>query len=179
MSHENKENSDDGTLTYLDRIVAKVGRIVSLLFLVSCAIIVYEVLARYLFNAPTKWAHETTTFICALCFVYGGAQCMARNKHIRIVIFYQGADNSAKRILNIFISILVIILCCMLTYAAWSMVQNAFYAPDGSFRIETSGSAWDPIFPALVKLALFLGLLLMTVQSISQLVHHCRRTPDA
>ena len=50
--------------------------------------------------------------------------------------------------------------------------------PDGNFRMETSGSAWDPIFPALIKLSLFLALLLMTVQSICQLVHHIRRTPN-
>ena len=178
MNHEENEKPDDGTLTALDRVVARIGKLLSLLFLVSCAVIVFEVLARYLFNSPTKWAHETTTFICALCFAFGGAQCLARNKHIRIVIFYQEADHPAKRILDIFISTLVIILCCMLTYAAWTMVHSAFVDPAGNFRMETSGSAWDPVFPALIKLSLFLALLLMTVQSICHLIHHCRRKPN-
>ncbi len=179
MSHEEKDESKlEGTLTPLDRLVARGGQMLSLLFLVSGAIIVYEVIARYAFNSPTSWAHETTTFICALCFAYGGCQCLARDRHIRIVIFYQQADRPARRILNIFITILVTILCGMLTFASWTMVQSAFYGPEGNFRMATSGSAWDPTFPALIKLALFLALLLMTVQSAYQIIHHFRSKPN-
>lgn len=180
MNHEeNNESKLEGTLTPLDRFVARGGQVLSLLFLLSCAVSIYEVIARYLFNAPTIWAHETTIFICALCFVYGSCQCIARNKHIRIVVFYQMADESAKRILDIFISISVTVVCGMLTYATSSMMYKAFFTPEGEFRMETSGSSWDPVLPALLKLALFLALLLMTVQSICQLVHHIRRKPNA
>jgi len=172
---ENSESKLDGTLTPLDRLVARGGQALSLLFLLSCAISIYEVIARYLFNSPTEWAHETTIFICALCFVYGSCQCIARNKHIRIVIFYQMADNAGRRILDIFISISVSIVCGMLTYATSSMAYKAFFAPTGEFRMETSGSSWDPVIPAILKLILFLTFVLMTVQSLYQLVHHCRR----
>ena len=179
MTHEEQEKSEsDGTLTGLDRLVARGGRALSLLFLVSAAIIVYEVLARYLFGSPTSWAHETTIFICAICFAFGGCQCLARDKHIRIVVFYQKADPAAKRILDILISIIVLALCCLLSYAAWTMVQSSFFDPKGNFRMETSGTNWDPVFPALIKLALFLALLLMTIQTICQLIYHIRRKTD-
>ena len=58
------------------------------------------------------------------------------------------------------------------------MVDKAFFAPTGEFRMETSGSAWDPKFPALIKLALFAALLGMTIQYVWHVVHHVRRKPE-
>lgn len=168
----------DGTLTPLDRVLTGGGRVLSLLFLVSAAIIGFEVIARYVFDSPTSWVHETTTFICALCFAYGGCHCMARNRHIRIVVLYERADPPAKRILDVILSALTAVLCFLLTCAAWKMLASALFTPDGEFRPETSGSAWDPTFPAWIKLALFLALLMMTVQSVWHIIHHIRREPD-
>lgn len=175
---EEKTSRPDGALTPLDRLIARGGKAMSLLFLLSAAIIAFEVVARYVFDSPTTWAHETTTFICALCFAYGGCHCLAQNSHIRIVLLYQHADRTARRTLDIILSVFSAILCGILTIAAWTMVRSAFFAPWGDFRMETSGSAWDPTFPAWVKLALFLALLVMTIQCLWQLLHHLRRDPN-
>jgi C4-dicarboxylate transporter DctQ subunit len=167
-----------GTLTWLDRLVARGGQTVSLLFLLSGGIIVFEVVARYVFDSPTAWVHETTTFICALCFAYGGSYCLARDKHIRIVIIYDHISARARRVLDVILSLLGVVLGAALSYAAWTMVQKSFFAPWGDFRMETSGSAWDPTFPAWTKLALFVALLVMTVQFVLHTIHHIKREPD-
>ena len=57
----------------LDRTVVRFGNLVAWLFLIVAGIIVYEVVARHLFNAPTFRAHETTVLLCALAFILGGA----------------------------------------------------------------------------------------------------------
>jgi TRAP-type C4-dicarboxylate transport system permease small subunit len=169
---------NSGTLTPLDRQVARGGNVVALLFLASALIIAFEVIARYVFDSPTVWVHETTTFICALCFAYGGSYCVARNKHIRIVLIYDAVSEKTRRILDIVLSTLGVILSGTLTYAAWTLVEKSFFAPTGEFRMETSGSAWDPTFPAWIKLSLFVALLIMTFQYIWHLIHHIRREPD-
>lgn len=168
----------EGTLTWLDRLVARGGQVVSLLYLFSGAIIVLEIVARYVFNAPTFWVHETTTFVCAISFAYGGAYCLARNKHIRIVFFYDNVSSAARRILDIFLSSVGVVFAATLSYAAWTLVEKSFFAPWGDFRMETSGSAWDPTFPAWTKLVLFLALVTMTAQFILHVLHHIKRKPD-
>jgi len=168
----------EGTLTRLDRVIARGGQVVSLLFLFSGAIIVFEIFARYVLNSPTTWVHETTTFVCALCFAYGGAYCLARNKHIRIVIIYDQVSKRARRILDIILSSIGVVFGTTLSIAAWDLVEKSFFAPWGDFRMETSGSAWDPTFPAWTKLALFLALVTMSIQFILHVIHHIKRNPD-
>jgi TRAP-type mannitol/chloroaromatic compound transport system permease small subunit len=44
----------------------------------------YEVIARYVFNAPTKWAYDTSYML------YGGAAyCLYKGGHIRTDVFYE------------------------------------------------------------------------------------------
>jgi len=50
------------------------------------------------------------------------------------------------------------------------MTEGAWYAPWGEMRLETSGSAWDPAYPALLKALIFGTLCLMSVQFVLHLI---------
>jgi TRAP-type C4-dicarboxylate transport system permease small subunit len=163
----------------LDRWVLKIGKTLSLIFLASAAIIMIEIIARYVFNSPTFWVHETTTLLCAICFIYGGSHCLARNGHIRIGLLYDSVSKRVQRWLDIFIAFMGIIYSLTMTAAAWIMMTKALYTPWGEFRLETSGSAWDPPLPAIVKTTLFLMLVLMTVQFVLHFFIHVRRDSNA
>ena len=104
---------------------------------------------RYGFDSPTIWAHETTIFLCAMAFTYGGLYCSARNSHIRVVLLYDLAKGRTKRVLDAIISVICLIASAFFAWAAWTMVQKSIFRPDGSIHLETSGSAWDPPFPRL------------------------------
>ena len=168
----------DPAITPLDRWIRRFGHLLSLLFLLSGGVIVFEVVARYLFNAPTIWGHETTMFLCGVLFAYGGSYCLAGNGHIRIVLIYDRVSNRVRRRLDIAISAVGVLYGVMLSWAAWTVAERALFAPWGAFRMETSGSAWNPPFPALLKTILMLVLILMTVQYVLHLIHHIRRNPD-
>ena len=47
-----------GLFRLVDRIADFLGQLAAWLFFATGAMITYEVLARYLFNAPTIWAAE-------------------------------------------------------------------------------------------------------------------------
>ena len=112
-------------MTFLDSWIDRIGRWFSYLILISGLAIVYEVFARYLFGAPTIWSHETTTFLCALCFALGGSYCLARNSHIRIVILYDRVSAKHRRYLDIFSSFAGLVWGCMLVYAAFTLVGQS------------------------------------------------------
>ena len=83
-----------GRLNHMGRLSKTVGEWLSYVYLVAVAVITYEVVARYFFNAPTIWAHESTIALTAIGFVFGGAYTMQRRGHIAITIDAQDMDGS-------------------------------------------------------------------------------------
>ncbi len=170
LEHPDYDHLDDVVFTNgLDRWIDKIGNVISLAFMVSVLISFYEIISRYLFDAPTIWVHETTIMIVALCMAYGGAYCLARDSHIRIRILYDHLGANGKRLLDIFNGVFSIFYCVLIAYAAFTLAEKSLFTPGGDFRLETTGSAWDPIYPALVKSGLFFVLVLMSLQSLLHL----------
>ncbi|ADZ93022.1 TRAP transporter small permease subunit [Marinomonas mediterranea] len=159
----------------LDRWVDRLGGYVSFLFLISVGISFYEIISRYFFNAPTIWVHESTTMICALCMAYGGSYCLARNTHISIKMLYDAVGDRGRHCLDIVNALLSVFFCSLIAYAGYIMTHKALFTPSGMFRLETSGSAWNPVTPAVVKTGLFVILLLMTLQSIIRLIQAIKK----
>ena len=155
-------------------LINKGGIVFAAGIVLSAVILIQEVFLRYVLNAPTIWAHETTIFLCAVAFVYGGLYCTARNAHIRVVIIYDRLHGKLRRAFDVVISLICAISAGFFSYAAWLMVKRAVFAPDGSFRLETSGSAWNPPTPALLKLFMLAVLVVMTVQFLILAFHYAR-----
>ncbi|SON54973.1 TRAP-type mannitol/chloroaromatic compound transport system, small permease component [Hartmannibacter diazotrophicus] len=160
---------------WLGKAIDKGGLIFALGLLAAMLILIQEVVLRYVFNAPTIWAHETTVFLCALAFVYGGLYCTARDSHIRVVLIYDAVSPTVRRGLDVIISIISAIASAFFAWASWELVKRAIFRPDGSIHLETSGSAWDPPFPALLKLFLLAVMAVMTVQFVILAINHARR----
>lgn len=156
--------------TWLDRCILWIGNLLSLLFVVTVAISFFEILMRYLFNAPTIWVHESASFIGGSLFVLGGAYALANNKHVRVVLIYDLVSERARCCLNIFHSMAGIVLTTLLSYGAWMMVEGAWFTPLGDLQLETSGSAWNPPFPALLKAQILLIVGVMFIQFLLHLI---------
>ena len=161
--------------SFLDRWIESGGRWFSFLFLASGLVIVFEIVSRYVFNAPTIWGHELTTALCAVCFAYGGSYCLARNTHIRIVFLYDSVPRPVRKALDIFNALTGLVWGGFLVYAGTTLVEKAFFAPWGEFRMETSASAWDTPSPALIKGFLLIALIVMTLQFLLQLINILRK----
>ncbi len=162
----------------LGRIINAVGIVFALGLLVSAGILVLEIFLRYVLNAPTIWAHETVIFLTASAFVYGGLYVVARNAHIRVVLIYDFLPKRVRRYFDIYISLICCLASGMFAWAAWKGVERAIWTPAGEFRLETSGSAWNPPTPGLIKLFLLFILIVMTVQFLILTVAYYRKKGD-
>jgi C4-dicarboxylate transporter, DctQ subunit len=162
----------------LSRLLIPLGRPVAVAFLLVTAFTFFEVVMRYVFNRPTIWVHETTIALTAICFAFGGAYCLGTDRHIRVVLLYDAAGPRVRRWLDVAISLVGAVSCALMAWAAWGLASRAFLTPQGAFRLETSGSAWNPPTPAIVKVVLFVMLCVMCVQFVLQAVQHVRRGPD-
>lgn len=157
------------------RAVNAIGILFALGILLSAGLLFYEVLMRYVFNAPTKWVHETVVFLSAIAFVFGGLYVAAIDKHIRVVLFYDNLTTGMKRAFDVAISLACFVASVFFAWAAWLSVERAAWTPQGDFRLETSGSAWNPPYPGILKIFLFVILVLLAIQFAVFTINHLRR----
>lgn len=161
----------------LSRLLLPLGRPIAAAFLLITAFTFFEVVMRYVFDAPTVWVHETTIAMTAICFAFGGAYCLGSDRHIRVVLLYDAAGPRVRRRLDVAISLVGALACALMAWAAWDLARKALFTPQGDFRLESSGSAWNPPTPAIVKAVLFVTLCVMCAQFLLQALRHLRRSP--
>lgn len=162
----------------LDQAIAKISELFSLLFIFTVIISFYEVLSRYVFNSPTIWVHETASFIGGSLFVIGGAYALATDKHVRVVLIYDAVSQKTKHYLNIFHHLAGMLFSGLLVYAAYQMVANSWFTPWGELRLETSGTAWNPPFPALLKGLILFTVCLMFIQFVLHLINEIQELKE-
>lgn len=159
----------------LDRVVAAAAKPLSWAIFLAFVISVYEVIARYVFDSPTYWAHESTTFLIAAIFLVGGPIALSRDKHIRVRMIYDAVSPETRRWLDVANSIIAMIFFAGLGYAGWIMAWKATHTPTGAIHFEGTGTAWNPPTPALLKILILGCVVLMFVQSALHLLKALRR----
>lgn len=156
----------------IDRFFIRAGHFVSILFLVVVLISFYEVIMRYLFHAPTLWVHETTSFLISLAMLFGGISCYADNKHIAMTFIVDGFSTVTRWYLTLFVEACTLVFAVMMTYGSFLSARDAFISPFGAFRMQTSGSALDPPFPALNKGFFFATCIMLVLLVVLHLIRH-------
>lgn len=170
MSKLNQRDQDHQPINRLDKWIFNLGNTLSILFILTVAISFYEVVMRYVLNSPTIWVHETASFIGGFLFVFGGIYALAINKHVRVVLIYDLVSPKIRQYLNIFHHLMGLLFSGMLIFASFQMAQSAWFTPWGSIHAETSGSAWNPAFPAYLKAIIFITSVVMFIQFCLHLI---------
>ncbi len=147
----------------LDAVSIWSGRIVAWLIVPMVLSLVYEVVARYVFDAPTIWAYDMTFMLYGSLFMLGSAYTLQRGGHIRTDNFYAGWSERRKGwtdaacYLVLFFPAIVIFTVLSWDYFARSWAQSE--------RIVTS--PWmAPVYP--FKATMPLTGLLLFLQGISE-----------
>jgi TRAP-type C4-dicarboxylate transport system permease small subunit len=173
------EDSDAEIRSGFDRAIAGSTKFFAWAIFVAFAITVLEVVARYVFNSPTFWAHESTTFLIAAIFLIGGPIALARDKHIRVRMFYDSVSPKRKRLLDIVNSLIGLVFFAGLSVASWTMVSKSWFNPSGALHLEGTGTSWNPPTPALLKMLVLICVVTMFVQTLLHLFAALRRDVSA
>ena len=70
-------------LLLIDDLSTWVGKTFSWCILILTFVTVYDVTARYVFDAPTGWAYDTEYIMYGTLFMMAGAYAVSRNAHVR------------------------------------------------------------------------------------------------
>ncbi|MBM3534856.1 MAG: TRAP transporter small permease subunit [Alphaproteobacteria bacterium] len=152
----------------IDRFNRLVGEAVSYLYLAAVAMTGYEVVMRYLFNAPTTWAFEATIMVCAVAYLLSGGYVTQKKAHIAITSVSERLPKAVVWWLELFGLVVGIFAIGLLAYAGFRPALLAIEL------VERTGSAWNSPMPAIVKPLIVVGATLIVLQLVVHLVRHLR-----
>lgn len=131
------------------------------LMAVVVPVMLYEVVARYVFDAPTVWGMELAVLLFGPYFLFGGPHLLHLKGHVALDLLRQRLSAAWVRRLDLANFPVIVVFCAILLYFS---APSAFSA--WAYR-ETSFSAWNPpIWP--VKAAVPLALALMLLQALAE-----------
>lgn len=135
-------------------------------------VMLFEVVSRYVFNAPTVWGMELAVLLFGPYFLLGGPYLLHLRGHVALDLARQRLSPAWQRRLDLVNFPVIVLFCAILLYFSVPAAFNAW-----SYR-ETSFSAWNPpIWPA--KAMVPLALALMLLQALVEWVHTFWQTPSS
>lgn len=142
------------------------GRTVAWFYLVAACVTFYEVVARYLFNAPTTWAFEVTIFLCASGYLLSGANVTAKDQHIAITSLVEIAPPAVRWWMRLLSLVVGLFAMAGMAYAAWFSGIRALEI------WERTGTAYNSPTPAFIKPMVAVAGILVFLQLGTQLIRH-------
>jgi TRAP-type mannitol/chloroaromatic compound transport system permease small subunit len=151
------------------------GRIIAWLIIPMVMSLVYEVVARYAFNAPTIWAYDMTFMTYGSFFMIGSAYTLLRSGHIRTDTFYgewspqkQGKVDAVCYLVFFFPPLILFL------WVTWDFFTVSFGRNERSVT-----SPWMPLIYPL-KFALPLSTFLLLMQGVSEFLRsvHAAQTGE-
>jgi len=147
----------------IDGLALWSGRVFCWLVIPLVFALTYEVIARYLFHAPTIWAYDVAYMLYGTHFMLGAAYTLYKGGHIRTDLFYQNWSPRTRGIIDATLYLLFFFPGIALFF--WMGLQEALHSWD--IREVSDASPWRPIlypFKAVIPLA----LLLLLIQGTSE-----------
>ena len=142
--------------TINDKIIMFLGKAASYMMPVLAFIVVYEVVARYIFDAPTIWAYDLSLFLFGYIAALGGAYAQQKRAHINVDILYLTVSPKVKNIFNVISFSLGIFFLIIIFYVSIGKFQEAL---EFDFRRQ---SEWaPPMWHFWVMLCIASGLFIM------------------
>ena len=152
------------TIIRIDKFSKLTGNIVCWITIPLILGMVYEVLARKLFLAPTIWAYDISRFLYGALFMLGAGYALSKGVHIRADFLYrnfkvktQGVVDFTLYLLFYFPGLLVFL------YMTTGFLQESIMR--GEKGMDTT---WMPyMWP--IKTCLWFGIVFLLVQGVSEL----------
>ncbi|MFH1155505.1 MAG: TRAP transporter small permease subunit [Pseudomonadota bacterium] len=150
----------------IDSISKWSGQIVSFIIYAGILMLVFEVISRYFFNAPTVWAHGYTQRLFGSYFVLIGAYTLFKDAHVRVDILYQKFSIRVRAAFDILNYVLMLVWTSVLVKEGISFFYNSW-----RIREVDEMALAHPIYP--VKFLLVVGVSLILLQGFSRLATSC------
>ena len=148
----------------IDWINDRFGEIANWLVLWACLISAGNAASRYLFAASSNAWLEVQWYMFGGMVLLGAPYTLKVNEHVRVDLFYAGASERTRILIDIVCGVLFLLpICVILVFFTWPWFVD-------SWRINEISSNAGGLLRWPVKLLLPVGFALMALQGISELI---------
>lgn len=147
----------------IDALSGWVGHFVCYWSTIAVFVYYYEVLARYVFNSPTNWAHESMFLMFGMQYLLAGAYTLREDGHVRVDIIYLLLSDRAKAVIDILSSAFFFLFSGTLLWTGWNFMMDSIEVWEVSFT-EWQIQYWP------VKSTMALGAFLILLQGLAKLI---------
>jgi TRAP-type mannitol/chloroaromatic compound transport system permease small subunit len=147
----------------IEWVNVKVGEFVAYWAVLSVFGYYYEVIARFAFNSPTNWLHESMFLMYGMQYILAGAYAYQVDQHVRVDVFYTKFSPRGKAIADIITSVFFFIFVGTLLVTSYRFAADAVGNDEHSFT-EWGVQYWP------VKLMMPIGAGLLLLQGVSKLI---------
>lgn len=140
-----------------------VGVIAGALIMATGFMIVYEIVARNIFDSPTEWVMELSTYCIIIAGFLGMGVAYAGKKHIHVDIIIMNLSAKTRCYIEVLTSIAGIYYAYLFTVEAWKMMQLSIEY-NNCAPTTLSTPLWIP------QSALPVGMLVLLLQIIGTLL---------
>ncbi|MDJ0933495.1 TRAP transporter small permease [Breoghania sp.] len=134
--------------------------------------LLYEVVARYVFDAPTVWAMEVSTFVFVPHFMLAGPYLLHLRGHVAVDTLSEAARGVARKVLEVFSFLVIAVFAGVFAKVSWPLAVNAYALG------ETSFSAWNPPI-WWMKFIVPFAFVMLLAQALVEAVEAVRKPSDA
>jgi TRAP-type mannitol/chloroaromatic compound transport system permease small subunit len=148
---------------FIETINVKAGEFVAWWSLIAVFVYYYEVIARFVFNSPTNWVHESMFLMFGMQYMLSGAYAYREDQHVRVDVIYAKFSPRGKAIADIVTSVFFFIFIGTMLVTGYRFAADAVNVGEHSFT-EWGIQYWP------VKLAIPIGAALLLLQGVSKLL---------
>ena len=148
----------------IDKFNKIIGNIVCWITIPLILGMVYEVLARKLFLAPTIWAYDMSRFLYGALFMLGAGYALSKGVHIRADFLYRNFKTKTQGKIDFWLYLLfyfpglIVFLYMTTIFVQESIMRNE----------RGMDTTWMP-FMWPIKSCLWFGIIFLLVQGVSEL----------
>jgi TRAP-type mannitol/chloroaromatic compound transport system permease small subunit len=154
-------------LKYIDKISEWTGIFSAWIIIPLTFVVVYEVVMRHFFNAPTGWGYDTLWMLYSVQFMIGGAYTLLKKGHVRIDIVYNTLSPRRQLIFDTIVYALVFFPIMVLF--TWAGVKFAAEAWAANEKLSTTN--W--FFPSgPIKTIIPIAFFLLSLQSLTEMIRN-------
>jgi TRAP-type mannitol/chloroaromatic compound transport system permease small subunit len=147
----------------IETVNVKAGEYVAYWAVISVFVYYYEVVARFVFNSPTNWVHESMFLMYGMQYMISGAYAYREDQHVRVDVLYSKLSPRGKAIADIISSAFFFIFTITMLWTGFKFAWDAVGNGEISFT-EWAVQYWP------VKLTIPIGAALIVMQGVSKLV---------
>lgn len=148
----------------IDSISRASGALAAVLVIALIVLMLYDVMMRYVFNAPTLWGFEVNTFLMGASFILSVGYALSHDAHVRVDLLYSERTRPFLHWVDLIGFILLMLpISIWITGGLWNYFAEAYKTGERS-----GGSAWNPVLWPF-RFILFLGFLALTVQIVAEI----------